>query len=333
MSSRKIRSSTPQLTDPVSFDINNLVFDDAVVSDLGKIKFYRINLATKYSDGTEGDLILGFDRCMSYGVQENNDEITTIVDGREQKTNKLNGYSISLVLRDKDGGSERQNRTIEIIESIVDKCKDHLLQLNVKKSIGKITLDRNDLKKLTPVWYKIDKETGERDEIASPMLYPKLIYAKERKDQKTGDIIPGKIITKFYLADEVDENGEPLEIKPLDFLGKRCTVSCALKIESIFVGQVIKLQCKVVEVDLKPVETKSRRLLTSGWSTYNTSNVSMNSNPLLESYENKIDEEVRDEDENEDDKPSQVLEASEDEEEKTVEIKKTTAKRPAKKTK
>jgi hypothetical protein len=140
------------------------------------------------------------------------------------------------------------------------------------------------LKKLTPIWRKVNQETGEIDETAIPALYPKLIYAKEREDAKTKEMIPSRIITKFFLADEVDENGDPMRANPLEFIGKSCTVSCALKVESIFVGQVIKLQCKVVEVDIKPLETKPKRLLTSGWSSYNTNTVTVGSNPLLSSY-------------------------------------------------
>jgi len=326
MSSRKgNRSQNTQLTDPINYDTNNIIFDEATENNIpgSKVKYYRINVATKNEDGTEGELILGLDKCMSYGVQES----------RDMNTNVLTGYSISITLRDRDGGSERQNKTIDVIESIVEKCKDHIL--SVKKTIGKVSIDRSDLKKLNPIFYKLNDE-GERDETASPMLYPKLIYAKERKDAKTGDIIPSKILTQFYLTDEVDENGEPLSVDPLQFLGKRSILSCALKIESIFVGQVIKLQCKVAEVDIKPVETRSKRLLTSGWSTYNKSNISIDSNPLLQSYENKVEEEVKDEDEldnisNKEESKEEVSTVVEKQPE--VQPSTTTTKKPARKTK
>ena len=47
------------------------------------------------------------------------------------------------------------------------------------------------------------------------------------------------------------------------FLGKRCLVTAALKVESIFVGKDIKLQCKLIEADVKSMDTRPKRLLRS----------------------------------------------------------------------
>jgi hypothetical protein len=314
MSSRKNRS-TNQLTDPMKYNVDDIIFDDPIASEVGKVKTYRIPIATKYADGSEGDLILGLDKCMSYGVQENRDE----------KTDALNGYSISISLKDRDSPSDRQIQTIDVLDTIVEKCKDHLLQMHIKKSIGKITLDRSELKKISPVWRKINQETGEVDESAIPAIYPKLIYAKEKQDPKTKQMVPARVLTKFYLADEVDENGDPQQVNPVDFIGKRSTVSCALKIEGIFVGQVIKLQCKVVEVDIKPQETKQKRLLTSGWSSHSSSS-SQQSTTVDES-------EIRDEDDDETpqttvaSEPAKAIVVSEDEEEVPPVVEQKTTKR------
>ena len=118
----------------------------------------------------------------------------------------------------------------------------------------------------------------------------------------------------------------------MQFLGKRSILSCALKIESIFVGQVIKLQCKVAEVDIKPVETRSKRLLTSGWSTYNKSNISIDSNPLLQSYENKVEEEIKDEDDEEKEEKEESIPITV-EKQPEIQVSTTTTKKPARKTK
>lgn len=303
MSAHKVnRSATTQLSDPVNYKVENVLFDDPVESVIpgNNLKTYRVKLATRNEDGSEGDLILGLDRCRSYGVNPTKDMATGV----------LNGYSISLVLRDRDGATERQEATINVIDAIVEKCKDHLL--SIKGKIKKGGMERSDLKNITPIYRKKDDE-GNVDESASPMLYPKLIYGKERTD-KNGKTIPAKIITKFFLEDEVDEYGNEVEVNPIEYIEKKCDVTCALKIESIFIGKDIKIQCKVYEADVKATENGYKRLLRrTGMNASNIPRVTMDtgSNPLF----SKPTVESEPVEEEEEEKPAPVLVASDDEEE------------------
>lgn len=318
MSSYKVnRSATTQLTNPVDYNISNLIFDEPIESVIpgNNLKMYRVKLATKNEDGTEGDLVLGLDKCRSYGINPTKDMTTGV----------LNGYSISLVLHDRDGPTERQQATVQVIDAIVEKCKDHLL--SIKGKIKKGGLERSDLKNITPI-YRKRNEDGDIDETASPMLYPKLIYGKERTD-KNGKTIPAKIISKFFIEDEVDEHGNEVEANPLDYIEKKCDVTCALKIESIFIGKDIKLQCKVYEADIKAQESGYKRLLRkTGMNAASVPQVTLSgSNPLFSSSSSTNDEE--DVQEEEEDKPTasaSVLVASEDEEEEPV---KKPVKKPA----
>ena len=67
--------------------------------------------------------------------------------------------------------------------------------------------------------------------------------------------------TKFYLEDEFDEKGEPLEISPLDFLGKtHFKFRGAIKIDKIYVGSKISLQCKIYDGAIKRVSNERKRL-------------------------------------------------------------------------
>jgi hypothetical protein len=297
MSSKINRSQTTVLSDPINYNVENIVFDEPTENNIpgSTLKFFRVNVGTKNPNGTEGNLVLKLDKCMSYGLQET----------RDMQTGVLNGYSISLCMKDKEGATERQEKTLDVFTKIVEKCKDHLLSVRTK--IKKFDLERNDLKKLNPMYMK-RKEDGQIDENAIPTLYPKLLYYKSRKD-KNGNEIPAKIGSVFYNEDEVDEEGNPMEVDPMVFLGKRCLVTAALKVESIFVGKDIKLQCKLIEADVKSLDTKPKRLLRSF--VCNDEPIVSNSgnNPLIDDdeEENEIVQPVVEE------KKEELLAASDDE--------------------
>jgi hypothetical protein len=107
-------------------------------------------------------------------------------------------------------------------------------------------LERSDLRKLNPVYYK-KTEDGEVAEGASPTLYAKLIVSK-----KNGQ---NKIITEFF--DGV--SGNP--IKPLDLIGKYCYTKAVIKIESIFLGSKISLQVKLYEAEVNLINSGVKKLL------------------------------------------------------------------------
>jgi hypothetical protein len=91
------------------------------------------------------------------------------------------------------------------------------------------------------------------------------IVLEARKD-KDGNDIEGRIISRFYSEDDVDENGEPQVIDPLDFLNKKGSIIAAIRFESIFVGKDIKIQVKIYEAAIKTDDLSSgfKRLLRFG---------------------------------------------------------------------
>lgn len=259
MSARK----NTQLSYPDSYDVNNITFEEPIAdttqTPTGPVSYYRINIGTKNEDGTEGELVLALDKLPSKGIKELKGD-----DGN------VNGYSISLYLKDKDGDHSKQQQTIDIINAITKRCAEHLM--SIKAKVKKPKLTEGEAEGMDPIWQKYDDETGEVDSSVSPMIFPKLIYAKPKmvKDK----FRDGKILTDLYLEDEyeVDKNGEvilqdgsPINLKadPKNFIDKPCYVTAALKIESIFVGQKIKLQTKIFEADMKLKEesNRNRRLL------------------------------------------------------------------------
>lgn len=229
-----------QLTEASGYDVNNMIFSKpqmgTVPGSVPELKFKRINICTKNADGTIGELILPTSQLFSFGVSTgapNAEAVSASVSATK--------YSMPLCLTTRDGATPEEEAWIETFNNIVEKCKDHIL--TVKDDIDQYELERNDLKKLNPLYYKRVK--GQIVPGTGPTLYAKLIVSKKQD----------KIISIFY-----DENGA--ELNPLDLVGKYCYAKAAIKIESIFIGKNISLQVKLHEAEVKVVQVGMRSLLS-----------------------------------------------------------------------
>ena len=224
-----------QLTLASGYDVNRIIFSKPEVNTIPgstpAISYTRINIGTTNPDGTTGDLVLLTENLFSFGVSENKDV----------KTGEVNGYVVPICLWSKDNPSETEKEWVNTFDKIVEKCKDHIL--DVKDEIGKYDLEKNDLKKFNPLYWKRDK--GKIVDGVGPTLYAKVIQSKKT----------GKIITSF-----VDETtGE--EVEATSLMGKYCYVKAAVKIESIYVGSRLSLQVKLLECNVRMADSGSKRLL------------------------------------------------------------------------
>lgn len=257
-----------QLTTASGYDTKRMIFSEPAAGEIPNsvpaIKYKRINIQTRNEDGTIGELILQTERLFSFGVGENTNP----------ETKKVNGYVMPLVLWNRDNPSQAEKDWTTTFDNIMECCKDHLI--NNKEEIDKYDLERADLKKLNPLYYK--KEKGKVVEGSSPTLYAKLIVSKKLD----------KIVTMFF-----NNNGDPID--PMTLLGKHCHVKAAIKIESIFIGSKISMQVKMYECEATLIETGMKRLLKRP--TPQPRMISTSSaNPMMDS---KNDDD--DEDENNDD--------------------------------
>ena len=224
--------SNTQLTSASGYDTSNMIFskpEKGTIPGSG-LTYMRVKIGTKYSDGTHGDLIISTDggELYSYGTQEN-----------KSPDGKVNGHVLPLCMWDRDGPTKTQKATTDTIDAIVDQCKDWLL--NNKDKIEKYDLDKSDLKKLNPLYWK--REKGKIVEGRGPTLYSKLIESK-----KNG------ILTTFFDS-ETDEEIDPLTLKT------HCFVVPAIRIESIFIGNKISLQVKLYEAVVRPLDRGRKSLL------------------------------------------------------------------------
>jgi len=246
------RQANTELVNPFEFNPANIIFDDPVAESIpGQPGTnYRINIGYKNKDKTEGNFVLEFDACYSFGVSENVD----------QKTNTLNGYILPMSLFDMNGPTPKQQKVVEVLCDIVSQCKKQILKEDVQAMMGKYDDDmiiETDLRKVDLIYWK--KENGKPMKEKGGTFYPKLLWSKPR--EKDGKTIASKFTTRFYKEDEVDEEGNPVEVDPIQYVGKKCTVTAAVKIESIFIGAKIGIQAKVYEALVKDVESGPKRLL------------------------------------------------------------------------
>jgi len=261
-----------QLRSATGYNVEDMIFSKVQIQKIGDtgMTSKRINISTRNEDGTEGELVFETTKLFSFGVSENLD----------QKTKEVTGYTFPLCLHAKDGPSEDETAFTETFEQIVDRCKDYLI--NNKKDIKLKDLERSDLRRLNPIYYK-KNEDGEIAEGSSPTLYAKLIVSKKNNQQK--------IITEFFDG----FTGNP--IKALDLIGKYCYTKAVIKVESIFLGSKISLQIKLYEAEVNLINSGVKKLLRRPVVNTTVKVISSNiTNPLNDDDSTPFNKNSRDDD-------------------------------------
>lgn len=233
-----------QLTQIIGYNVKDMVFSPPREGKIpgGNMTYKRINVASKYANGSKGDFLFMTPTLFSFGVSENTGQ-----DG------KLNGYSLPLCLHNNNGATKEEKDWIEGINNIVEHTKDYTLEN--KNSIGKWDLERSDLKKMNPIYLgKRDPETGEIDTSHGPKLYAKLQCAK--------DGAGGFKIKSVFFNKATGEDMDPMELFGTKGNNKYCHVDVCLKLESIYIGAKISLQIKVVEVGVSLMSSEMPRLMS-----------------------------------------------------------------------
>jgi hypothetical protein len=236
-----------QLTLAEEYKNDNVVYakanQESIPGDAG-MTYHRINLMYRNSDGTVGEFIVPTEQLFSFGVSENT----------SPETKNVTGYSLPLCLLGRDNSTPEEQAFVDMINSLVEHTKKHLLTDEVKSSLEAWELEASDLKKLNPLYYK--KVKGKVVEGTGPVLYAKLLI---KKNKKTSEIA---IRTVFYEEDVYDEDGEPKEIPAVDLIGGFCHAKAAIKFESIYSGSgKIRFQIKVLEADIHRIGQNKRRFL------------------------------------------------------------------------
>lgn len=271
-----------QLTSAFGYDINNMVFGKPKDGSIpnSAVAFKRIMIGTRNPDGSSGELVIPTTRVYSYGLAPT----TNLQSGKQD------GYTMSLCLHNRDSPSKDEKEWVDTFEKIVEHVKTYLI--DHRDEIGKYELESSDLKKLSPVFYKRDK---------GKIVGPPTLYVKVNQNKKTEEVT-----TPFC-----NERGE--DIDPLSTLNKRCWVTAAIKVESIFIGAKISLQIKLYEASVKVIDNEQKRLLRPSFTS--SSNEEEKSVSMNVAFANPFSMPSSKEEEEDDQEESGSVKGSDDEEE------------------
>jgi hypothetical protein len=240
----KISNRFTELIDLPTYDTNQLFFDQPMEMEIQQgnktIKYYKVNVGSQNKNGV-GEFVFNIPHfCHSFGVDEYQNE-----------QGKATNHSVSLSMVDNNNPTEEQLELVSSFCKTVDKIKEHLF--TIKKEIKKPTLDKSDLKTFNPMHQSIDEDGNPKGTAwyFSPKLMERKIYNKEDPSD-----VKMKIETVFYLDGDDEQS-----ISPLEFLGKKhFKFRGAVKIESIYIGSKISLQCKIYDGIIRNVSNERKRL-------------------------------------------------------------------------
>lgn len=230
-------------TKSTNFTPEHIVFGDVKKFTI-PATFSRIPITYNYPDG-ERKLSVKIPETLSWGIQEN----------RNKQTDKIESYAFSFVLFDfKMGPTPEEKATIDMLDTICECIKNHLMSEPVKEALNIWDKD-NDISRMSIMYRK--KERGKVVEGLAPTIYPKLLtkYEKTKSDK------PPEITTGFY--DAYDEM-----IEPSGLIGVRCKAVGAVVVDSIYIGGGrFSIQLKLNDVIVMKQFKGPTRLLESSSST------------------------------------------------------------------
>ncbi len=260
--SSKVKTSN-ELIEIIDYNIDNLYFDEPIEGSIGTsdIKYKRMNFKTKNENGTVGGLYLKFPQLFCFGVSENTDLMDK---------NKIIGHSVTHALYSRDGATPEELKTEEVIRGIIRKTVEKIKDLAknkqcpVKKDNLEVKLKGLENKYL---YQKRDDEGEVVDPTFGPTFSAKIVEYAERKDKKTGKITPARVGTSFYHFEEVNNDGEPLELAPFDFLSNK-EIKKFFKSESVIyfkdvymASDKLSLSIQITEANIDPLARESTKLL------------------------------------------------------------------------
>ncbi|CAH3185556.1 unnamed protein product [Porites lobata] len=214
---------------------DNIIFKEAKefkVQD-SKIKYKRIPIEIKYSNGKKGPLVIETPFLFSFGVSEK----------KNQETKKFVGYSIPVCLWAKDSEPNNKEKAfLDVINNLTSLSQQYLENEYGPDLASSLT---------SPLYYKQEEYTDKKgkkktriDPSSAPVFYAKLIYSEKSK----------KILSLFK-----GKGGK--DLNPFKYTDQYCNVKLALIIEGIFISKTVtSLQIKVHECYVKPLKPRESLL-------------------------------------------------------------------------
>ena len=193
-----------------NFNIENVMFCTDIKSFGYGIQKIRIRYRNK--ENRPSSLYVVVPNVQSYGVQKNN-----------FKNSSVDSYTLPLVMDDEP--------TNDVLEQILQKCKEHLNKSEVKQALKNRDLYIEGM----DIFYRKPNKNGD----VALKLYPKL----ETKfiDKNETPVNKPEITTKFFDS----ETNEPID--PATLINQRCKVRAAIKVGYICIAEKPSIQLYVRE--------------------------------------------------------------------------------------
>lgn len=233
-------AESTQLSNYKTFNTNALRFSEPEERKIpnSNMTYKTVRISCVNKDGTAGDMLFETPRLFSFGLRESNPP---------DNPNKLNGYQFPICLYNRDGASPDQKAFVNTFNKVVDRAKEWLVEN--REMIGEHDLEKRDLKKLNPLYYK-KGPNGKPDKSSSPVLYLKVLTSR-KKDGSGG----------FNIVSVFEDETSGTEIDPLTILNKYCHANVCIKFEGIYIGSKIALQLKMWEAIVHPKNMMRTRFL------------------------------------------------------------------------
>lgn len=231
------KRTTLKNADEISaFDVNDIVFDKTEEKKLSdSVKYFRVPIKARTSKDKLNDLYIVLDQCYCFGVSDKY------------------GLAMGISLEDREGATAHQSSAIQLFNQIADRCKEVIVDRKLELKLpAKMTVSSDKLDNIGCVKYKLDDE-GNIDTTKAPTM--NLKFTLQKKDKEGNELVEPKLMCLF----KHEETLEDLSI--FDLLDKPFYVRSVIHIEGIFVGQQIKLQAKLRECLVQPIENTSRSIL------------------------------------------------------------------------
>ena len=224
-----------QLSSYENLTQENIIFKEAKefkVQD-SKIKYKRIPIEIKHSNGKKGPLVIETPFLFSFGVSEK----------KNQETKKLVGYSIPVCLWAKDTEPNNKEKAFLVVINNLTSLSQQYLENEYGPDLASSLT--------SPSYYKQEEYTDKKgkkktrnDPSSAPVFYAKLIYSEKSK----------KILSLFK-----GKGGK--DLNPFKYINQYCNVKLALIIEGIFISKTVtSLQIKVHECYVKPLKPRESLL-------------------------------------------------------------------------
>ena len=265
--------SSPNTQLTTEFKPENLIFGNLLKGNIPNtsITFHRIPIQIKNKDGTIGDLVIPTEQITSFGVEEEIDLQTQQPKGT---------FKFPLALWNLNGPSKEEEKWTDMVMTIANECSKKIKLISEKEDFP-YPVNNSDLEDMvirTIYWGKRDNKKKLKDpEMKKPYLSPKLNFKYVDGERK--------VTTQFY-----DEDGNDIDFQTLK--GKRVLTKSAIQFESIFCKKgLFSFQIKLIESEVKFLDSKSKRLLQPSFKKENIDDISViNNEPESEESEEESEE-------------------------------------------